>query len=111
MKPGWEFLANEARKPVKALGLSLTALIEFLALFLLRLVLWIFFFLLPLVILFSLVFHVMSDQAKKFLPKSAGFPNPPPLNPLQAASASTHPLKAVTEDLRFWLRELERLRS
>ncbi len=113
MKRYLDFAMNEIRKPIEALKTTLVVTIEFLALLFLRLVLWFFFFLLPVALLFSLAFHMVTHQVKRLVPNNAASSNPPEVSPLQGRSVSHNPLnlQAINEDVRFWLRELERLRS
>ena len=68
MKQYWELLKDETRKPIEALKITLIYVIQFLALLFLRLVLWVLFFLLPVIVLFSFAFHLMTHQAKRLLP-------------------------------------------
>jgi hypothetical protein len=112
MKQYWEFLKEEIRKPIEALKITLIYLVQFLALLFLRLVLWCLFFLLPVILLFSFAFHMMTNQAKRLLPSNAVSSNLPVIGQLQNNSVSRNllSLKTVNEDARFWLRELERLK-
>ena len=96
------------KKPIEALKLTVIFTLQFLALLCLRLVLWIVFFLLPLGLLLSVAFHVVTHQAKKLAPEGIASSSP-----YQDRGASHNPLtlKTLSEDIRFWFREFERLRS
>lgn len=113
MKQYWELLKEEIRKPIEALKITLIYLAQFLAILFLRLVLWFLFFLLPVIILFSLVFHMMTNQAKKLIPNNPASSSFPALSQLQSrgASGNSFNLQTINQDARFWLRELERFKS
>lgn len=111
MKGIRKFLKEEIQKPIRALRLCIVAGLKFLALAALRFVLWSFFFFLPFVAFFLFAFHWATERARSEIEKMR--------TPAQFESSVTRPvrtptslfeLRALSQDFRFWLRELERLR-
>ena len=112
MKRYWDLLIDEIRKPIEALKITLIFLIQFLALLCLRLVLWLAFFLLPMIFLFLALFHLATNQAKKGLDHGYVIRNPAvgAVNPLENIRSKVFSLQSIDEDLQFWLAQLERLK-
>ena len=113
MKPYLQMLLDETRRPLEVLKLTLVFSFRFFALLFLSLVLWLVFFLLPVIVLLSLTFHTMTNEAKRLLTNKATSSNLPAVSPLQDRGISHNSLnlQTINEDVRFWLRELERLKS
>ena len=113
MKPYRDLLIDEIRKPIEAFKITLIFLIQFLALLFLRLVLWLAFFLLPIVFLFLTLFHLATNQAKKELDNrnTPLSPSVSVVNPLKNIRSQVLSFQSIDEDVRFWLNQLKRLKN
>lgn len=106
-----EFLKAEIRKPLHALKKAVILSLKFIALGLLRFVLWGIFFFLPFFIFLLFAFHWVTNKARIEFDKLRAPYAAWPAN-MSEENTNTIPfgLNALSRDIRFWLRELERLK-
>ena len=111
MRKAIEFMKEEVKKPIVVLKKTAILCLKFAALSLLRLVIWAFFFLLPIIVLFFFALHWVTDKARSNLGTAS------PVHTVdEPASASTDlrsipfGLRTLTRDIKFWVSELERFK-
>lgn len=106
------FLKEEMKKPLRAFWSMLRWLGKQIALYVLRLVLWSLFFVLPSLALIAFGFHWLTGKVRNEiqnvnLSNNAVIASTPTVQTHSDASA----LRSLSQDLRFWIHEFERFRS
>ena len=107
-----DFLALEIRKPVLAFGNMLRWIVKQSSLCFLRLLLWSFFFMLPSFSLLLFAFHWLTAKMQEEMPKQSARSNSVSQVPVQPRSSLSNlsVLHVLSQDFRFWQREIERFR-
>ena len=106
------FLLQEIRKPIDFLGKSALILAKASMLFALRALLWGFLFLLPVLSILLFTFHSLTGRVREEWVKQELRPPQvsPPSRP-QVTFSHASIFRALNQDVRFWQRELERLKK
>ncbi len=113
MQEARSFLANEIKKPVRALYSMLRWLAKQIALYMLRFVLWSLFFVLPGFVFAFLAFHWFTGKVRNEIQHVNTRTSSVRYAPVQSSQVPSgfSTIRTLSEDLRFWVRELERFRS
>lgn len=108
-----DFLLAEARKPIVAFGKTARWLLKEVALYALRLILWGLFFVLPSFFFVFLGFHWVTSKVRQEIGKATSQPGWVSQAPIQTETplARLSALRTLSRDLKFWVREFERLKK
>ena len=107
-----DFLVQEIKKPIEALYGVMRWLVKQTALYVLRFVLWGIFFLMPSFLFAVFGFHWVTGKVRSGIQsttsqaRAASYSSPQP-----QTSPNFSVIRALSQDLRFWIREFERFRS
>lgn len=108
-----DFLLREVRKPVDSFFKMMRWTAKASLLLILRLILWGFFFVIPSLLLALLSFHWFTKSLRGRLEQVDAPQAMTEQTPVQPHSmpSQTSAFRILNQDLRFWLRELERFRK
>ncbi len=106
-----EFLKKETARPVMVFVGMIRWLLKQIALYVLRLVLWSIFFMMPSLMLISFGFHYFTGKVRNEIQSSAStrIVRSTPL-PYRQAESGFSMIRTLSQDLRFWILEFERFR-
>lgn len=113
MSQAKDFLLAEIRRPMVAFGNMARWIVKEVALYALRLILWILFFVLPSFFFTFLGFHWVTNKVREEIAKATSPPGLVSQAPFQSETplADLSALRTLSRDLKFWLREFERARK
>jgi len=107
-----EFLKKEAMRPVLVFISMIRWLLKQIVLYVLRLVLWSIFFMLPSLMLVFFGFHYFTGKVRNEIQNSASSTKIVRYVPIPSGEAQSgfSMIRTLSQDLRFWILEFERFR-